>query len=131
VIAAETAERKKRKRPPAGTLLRNGITQRAFVRLMARQRWANVYIANVHGPSQPVCFAGAPVLEIFPVVPLTGNVALGVGALSYAGEFNITIVADADAVPDVDTFATGMREALHTLSASQSVKRATAGVSSE
>lgn len=131
LIAAETAERKKRKRPPAGTLLRNGLAQRAFLRLMARQRWANVYVANVSGPSQPLCFAGAPVLEVFPVVPLTGNVALGVGALSYAGQFNITIVADADAVPDVDTFATGIQGALHTLSASRSVKQAMAGISSE
>jgi len=131
VIAAETTERKKRKRPPAGTLLRNGLAQRAFLRVMAHQRWANVYVANVRGPSQPLYLAGAPVREVFPVVPLTGNVALGVGALSYAGQFNITIVADADAVPDVDTFATGIQEALHTLSASRSVKQATAGISSE
>lgn len=131
VIAAETAERKKRRRPPAGTLLRNGIAQRTFLRLMARQRWANVYIANVPGPPAALWFAGAPVLEVFPIVPLTGNVALGVGALSYAGQFNITVVADADAVPDADAVATGMRNTLHTLSASRSVKRAAAGVSSE
>ncbi len=131
VIAAETRERKKRKRPPSGALLRNGLVQRAFLRVMAHQRWTNVYVANVRGPSQPLYLAGAPVLEVFPVVPLIGNVALGVGALSYAGQFNITIVADAEAVPDVDTFASGMRGALHTLSASRSTRQATAGISSE
>ena len=118
LIAAETAERKKRKRPAAGTLLRNGVAQRVFLHLMARQRWANVYVANVPGPPTPLHLAGAPLREIFPIVPLTGNIALGVGALSYAGQFNITVVADGDAVPEIEVFAAGMRDALQTLAAS-------------
>jgi diacylglycerol O-acyltransferase / wax synthase len=32
------------------------------------------------------------VLELFPLVPITANVSIGVGALSYAGQFNITVV---------------------------------------
>jgi hypothetical protein len=51
-------------------------------------------------------------------VPLTGNIALGVGALSYAGQFNLTVVVDSDAIPDIDVFAAGMRDALQTLAAS-------------
>jgi WS/DGAT/MGAT family acyltransferase len=121
LIAAETAERKKRSRPAAGTLLRNGLAQRAFLRLMARQRWANVYVANVPGPPRSLYVAGAPLLELFPVVPLTGNVTLGVGALSYAGQFNITAVADYDACPDVEVFADGVRDALRSLAASELV----------
>jgi diacylglycerol O-acyltransferase / wax synthase len=121
LIVAETAERKKRSRPPAGTLLRNGIAQRAFLRLMARQRWANVYVANVPGPPVPLYLAGAPLRELFPVVPLTGNLTLGVGALSYAGQFNITAVADHDACPDVEVFADGVRDALRSLTAAELV----------
>jgi WS/DGAT/MGAT family acyltransferase len=121
LIAAETAERKKRSRPPAGTLLRNRVAQRVFLRLMARQRWANVYVANVPGPPVPLYFAGAQLLELFPVVPLTGNLTLGVGALSYAGQFNITAVADRDACPDVEVFAKGVRDALRSLAASELV----------
>jgi hypothetical protein len=30
----------------------------------------------------PLYFAGTPLLEVFPVVPLVGNLTLGVGALS-------------------------------------------------
>ncbi|HEX6336741.1 MAG TPA: wax ester/triacylglycerol synthase family O-acyltransferase [Jiangellaceae bacterium] len=118
LIAAETAERKKRKRPAGGTLLRNGLAQKVFLHLMARQRWANIYVANVPGPPTPLYLAGAPLSEIYPIVPLTGNIALGVGALSYAGQFNLTAVADRDAIPDVDVFAAGMRDALQTLAAS-------------
>jgi WS/DGAT/MGAT family acyltransferase len=117
LIAAETTERKKRNRPRAGTLLRNGVIQRLFLRVMAHQRWANAYVANVPGPPVPLYLAGAPLLEVFPVVPLTGNITLGVGALSYAGQFNITAVADRDACPDVDVFAQGVRDALHELAA--------------
>lgn len=118
LIAAETAERKKRKRPAGGTLLRNGLAQKVFLHLMARQRWANVYVANVPGPPTPLYLAGAPLREIFPIVPLTGNITLGVGALSYAGQFNLTVVADSDAIPDLEVFAAGMRDALQTLAAS-------------
>jgi diacylglycerol O-acyltransferase / wax synthase len=111
-IAAETAERKRRHRPPAGSLLRNRIVQRTFLRLLAHQRWANAYVANVPGPRMPLWFAGAPVVEVFPVVPLTGNVTMRIGALSYADQFNITAVADRDGCPDVEVFATGLRNAL-------------------
>jgi WS/DGAT/MGAT family acyltransferase len=117
LIAAETTERKKRNRPRAGTLLRNGVIQRLFLRVMAHQRWANAYVANVPGPTVPLYLAGAPLLEVFPVVPITGNITLGVGALSYAGQFNLTAVADRDACPDVDVFAQGVRDALHALAA--------------
>jgi diacylglycerol O-acyltransferase / wax synthase len=82
LIAGETAQRKKLTRPPAGTLLRNGLMQRAFLHVMARQRWANTYVANVPGPPVQLYLAGAPLLEVFPLVPLIGNVTLGVGALS-------------------------------------------------
>lgn len=121
LIAAETAERKKRPRPAAGTLLRNGVTQRAFLHVMAHQRWANVYVANVAGPPMPLHLAGSRLLEVFPVVPLLGNVTLGVGALSYAGQFTITVVADRDAFPDVDIFTTGARNTLDALLESERV----------
>jgi len=121
LIAAETTERKRLSRPPAGTLLRNGLAQRAFLRLMARQRWANVYVANVPGPPVPLYLAGAPVRELFPVVPLIGNVTLGVGALSYAGQLNITAVVDLDAGPDVAVFAGSVRHALRSLATAAQV----------
>jgi hypothetical protein len=38
-----------------------------------------------------------------------------VGALSYAGAFNIGVVADRDAYPDLGVFVAGAREELDTL----------------
>jgi hypothetical protein len=45
------------------------------------------------------------------------NFGLAVGALSYAGEFNIMAVADRDICPDLDTFVTSARNELEALSA--------------
>jgi WS/DGAT/MGAT family acyltransferase len=115
LIAAETAERKKKSRPPAGTLFRNAVIQRAFLRYADRQRFMNVYIANIPGPPVPLYLAGAPVAEAFPVVPIMGNVPLGIGALSYAGQFNITVVADRDGCPDAEVFTAGLQASLDNL----------------
>jgi diacylglycerol O-acyltransferase len=115
LIARETAERKKKSRPPAGSMFRTVFLQRAFLRLMPRQRFMNAYVANVPGPPISMYFDGAPVLELFPVIPLTANVSIGVGALSYAGAINITVVADRDLCPDVDTFVEGVRRSLDAL----------------
>lgn len=76
-----------------------------------------MYLANVPGPPVPLYLAGARILEMFPVVPLTGNVTLGVGVLSYAGQLNYTVVADPDAVPDVPVFLSGLRRAVTRASA--------------
>jgi diacylglycerol O-acyltransferase len=116
LIAAETAERKKKSRPPAGTFFRNAVLQRAFLHYMAWQRLMNVYVANVPGPPVPLYLAGARLLEVFPIKPIIGNVQLGIGALSYAGQFNITVVADRDGCPDAAAFTQGLRAALDQLS---------------
>jgi len=117
-IAAESGERKKKSRPPADRLFRSVLVQRAFLRFMPRQRFMNAYVANVPGPPVPLYFAGAPVLELFPLVPITANISIGVGALSYAGRFNITVVADLQLCPDLGVFVGGVRRSLDDLSRS-------------
>jgi hypothetical protein len=49
------------------------------------------------------------------VVPLLGNVSVGLGALSYADQFNMTAVADRDLCPDLDTFIEGINSSLDAL----------------
>jgi hypothetical protein len=78
----------------------------------------NTYAADVPGPPVPLYLAGAPLLEVFPMVPILGNVSLGVGALSYADQFNITAVADRDLCPDLEVFVKGMGSSLDALAAS-------------
>jgi WS/DGAT/MGAT family acyltransferase len=112
LIAAETAVRKKKSRPQGGALFRNIPIQRAWLHFASRQRLTNTYAANVPGLPVPVYLAGSRLLELFPIVPLIGNVSIGVGALSYAGQFNITLVADRDLCPDLDVVVDGARRSL-------------------
>jgi len=47
----------------------------------------------------------------------TFNIAdhVGIGAVSYAGQFNITVVADRDGCPDAAVFTEGLQAALDAL----------------
>lgn len=75
----------------------------------------NLASANVPGPPQPLYLAGARLLEVFPMLPLMAKTTLGIGALSYAGQFNILAVADHDACPDLDAFTAAAQDDLHAL----------------
>ena len=110
-IAAETALRKARVRSSLGTLFGGRVMRRLLLPAVIRQR-VNVTSASIPGPTGPRYLAGARVLEVFPVLPLIGNVTLGVGALSYAGTFTIGVVADRAAYPDLEVFAPAVRAAL-------------------
>jgi hypothetical protein len=59
---------------------------------------------------------------VFPVLPLISTVSLGVGALSYAGQFNITAIADPDACPDLGVFAASAEGELQALAAPAGAK---------
>jgi diacylglycerol O-acyltransferase / wax synthase len=113
-IAAETANRKARTRTSLGTLFGGRIARQLLLKAVIRQH-VNLTSASIPGSKLPLYLAGARVLEVFPVLPLIGNVALGVGALSYAGGFAIGVVADRDAYPDLDVFTGGARQELYAL----------------
>jgi diacylglycerol O-acyltransferase / wax synthase len=118
-IATVTSERKQHiVRPPSGVLARNAVAQRAFLRLAMHRRFADIYVANVPGPSTPLYLAGARLLEVFPVVPLAGTMTIAVGALTYPAQFNITVVSNPDACPDVDVFTNAVRDALQAVASS-------------
>jgi diacylglycerol O-acyltransferase len=127
-IAAETARRKLRSRPSLGKLPSRGIAGRVVLKLINRQR-VNVTSADLPGPGMPLYLAGARLLEVFPLLPLIGAVSLGVGAISYAGQFNIMAVADRDTCPDIDVFAAGAREELDVLAASVGINSGAAASS--
>lgn len=93
-------------------MLNSPTMQRISARLAGRQRVSNIYVANLPGPPMPLYLGSARILELFPIVPLIGNTAIGVGALSYAGQFNLTVVADHDTCPDLAVFVKGLEDAL-------------------
>lgn len=113
-IAAETGRRKAMARPSLGTTFRSRLVSAVLLRLIIRQR-INLETADLPGPQRQLYFAGAELLEVFPLLNLTGNVSLGVGAMSYAGQFNIMVVADGVGYPDLNEFTVGARTELRAL----------------
>jgi diacylglycerol O-acyltransferase len=119
LIAAETGGRKDKARPEAGSgIFRFVAGQRIWYRLFQRQRSVNLVVSDVPGPPIPLYLAGAPLLEVFPLLPPMGNLTLVVAALSYAGQLNLIAAADRDGCPDVEAFTHGVRAALDDLARS-------------
>ncbi|WP_426226075.1 wax ester/triacylglycerol synthase domain-containing protein [Pseudarthrobacter sp. DSP2-3-2b1] len=113
-IAAETGRRKAMARPSLGTTFRSRLVGAVLLRLIIRQR-INLETADLPGPQRQLYFAGSPLLEVFPLLNLTGNVSLGVGAMSYAGQFNVMVVADGTGYPDLSEFIAAARTELRVL----------------
>lgn len=115
-IAAETAGAKAIRRPSLGTMFGSKVLRIVMLRFIVRQR-VNVVTADLPGPPLPLYFAGAPLLEVFPLLNLLGNESLGVGALSYAGKLGVMAVADAAGYPDLDVCVAGLGHELTALAA--------------
>jgi diacylglycerol O-acyltransferase len=116
LITAATSRVKAMSHPSMGVVFRNRALSGIVLRLIIRRRM-NLLSADIVGPTQRLTFAGATIHDVFPLINLLGNVTLGVGALSYAGRFEVLAVADADIYPDLDVFAAGAAAELQGLAA--------------
>jgi diacylglycerol O-acyltransferase len=81
-------------------------------RLVMRQRVFNLVVTNVPGPQFPLYMMGNELSEMFPMVPLAPNQALGVAIMSYNGGMNFGLVGDYDALPDIEELAEDFRASL-------------------
>ncbi|HEY0558659.1 MAG TPA: wax ester/triacylglycerol synthase family O-acyltransferase [Frankiaceae bacterium] len=81
---------------------------------MAR-RFYSVVVSNVPGPQYPLYAAGARLVALYPVVPLTPGHPLTVGATSYDGSVFFGLLGDREAMPDIDVLAGCLEEALEEL----------------
>ena len=68
-------------------------------------RGANLVITNAPGPQQPVYAAGAQLVEVYPVLPLSQKQALAVGVTSYDGRVYFGLNADRDGMVDLEVLA--------------------------
>lgn len=86
------------------------------VRAMSGPRLFNLVVSNVPGPQQTFYLGGVPLREVFPAVPLNPrNQALAIGILSYDGGVHYGLLADRDALPDIDRAARGIEQGLTAL----------------
>ncbi len=92
------------------------ITVAALTRLQSVQRAFNVLVTNVPGPSFPLYLRGRRLLELYPQAPLAANQALGIAAMSYDGGLGFGLLADHDALPDVDVIGKALAESVAEIS---------------
>ena len=69
-------------------------------------------MTNVPGPQFPLYAAGAVMLAAYPVVPLAQGQAVSIGLTSYNGGVFYGLLADRDAMPDVDVLAALIEDSL-------------------
>jgi len=92
-------------------------------RLNFSTRLFNLIVTNVPGPQFPLYVLGREILDIFPVAFLPDHHALAIAIMSYNGEMNFGLLADYDAVPDIDVIAEGIQDSLAELLAAAKRRR--------
>lgn len=76
---------------------------------------ADLAVTNLRGPSQTLYLMGARMLEAYPLVSGTGNIATIVGVLSCGDDLGICITVDPDVVPDPGALLAGFPRSLDAL----------------
>jgi len=85
-------------------------------RLQARQSFFNLVVTNVPGPQFPLYLLGRRLEVLYPVVPLAQRQALGIAVMSYDGHLGFGLLADYDALPDLEDLAADLRASIAALS---------------
>src|SRR5205823_3644654 len=84
-------------------------------RLNFSTRLFNLIVTNIPGPQFPLYVLGRQLLDLFPVAFLPRDHAMAVAIMSYNGGLDYGLLADFDAVPDLDVIADGIQETLDEL----------------
>lgn len=81
-----------------------------LARSLFATRLFNITITNVPGPQVALYGLGSKMTDIWPLVPLAADHAVGLAVLSYDGRVFFALNADRDAMPDLDVLASGIEE---------------------
>lgn len=85
------------------------------VGLPVRRPPFNVMVASLPGPRVPVYCAGSEVVAYHPFGPVVDGAGLSVTAVSYRDQVGFGLLGCREAVPDIDTLAARIPEALREL----------------
>jgi diacylglycerol O-acyltransferase / wax synthase len=116
-ISEQTADLKEKRQALSADLLLNMSDYIAptlmslAARAVHRQPFVNLIVTNVPGPQVPLYMMGARLIEAFPIVPLTQNLTIVVGILSYDGTLHFGLWADRDIAGDLEVLAGGIEDA--------------------
>ncbi|WP_159052799.1 WS/DGAT domain-containing protein, partial [Streptomyces scabiei] len=68
----------------------------------AARLWFDILVTSVPLPSLGLRLGGCPLAEIYPLAPLAHGQSLAVAVSTYRGSVHYGLVADAEAVPDLE-----------------------------
>jgi WS/DGAT/MGAT family acyltransferase len=105
--------------PVFRTLARLG----AYRWFVNRQHLVSTMVTNLRGPDVHLSFLAAPITEIIPVTPISGNVTVAFAVLSYAGTLVITVTADPRRCADLPVLRAVLQSELDLLTARQTPGR--------
>jgi diacylglycerol O-acyltransferase / wax synthase len=75
-------------------------------------RLFSVTITNVPGPRERLSAFGAPLREVYPLVPLAAEHTVGIAMISCDGNLVLGLSADRDSTPDFDVFVEGVKSGI-------------------
>lgn len=81
-------------------------------RLQFSTRLFNLLVTNIPGPQVPLFILGHQLQDLFPLAFLPQGHALAIAIMSYNGRVEYGLLADFDALPDIDVIAAGVEESL-------------------
>jgi WS/DGAT/MGAT family acyltransferase len=81
-------------------------------RLNFSTRLFNLIVTNVPGPQFPLYLLGREMLEIVPIAFLPENHALAIAIMSYNGKVDFGLLADYDAMADLEEFGVMLEDSL-------------------
>ena len=97
------------------TALAPPVLHATLARTLFAKRLFNVTITNVPGPPMTLYALGSQLRDIYGLVPIAADHALGVAILSYDGGVTFTVSADRHTVPDLDVFRRALEESMEEL----------------
>jgi hypothetical protein len=86
-----------------------------LTRMQSVGRMFNLVASNIPGPQFPLYLLGRRLVDLFPQAPLAANQALSIAVMSYDGTMGFGLLADRDALPDVDVIAQGIELSINEL----------------
>jgi WS/DGAT/MGAT family acyltransferase len=81
-------------------------------RIQFSTRLFNLLVTNLPGPQIPLYVLGREVREVYPIAFLPRDHALAVAIMSYNGQLNFGLLADSQALPELDDFAGWIEQAV-------------------
>jgi WS/DGAT/MGAT family acyltransferase len=81
----------------------------------AARLWFDILVTSVPLPGLGLRLGGNPLTEVFPYAPLARGQSLAVAVSTYRGRVHYGLVADAEAVPDLDRLAAAVTDELAAL----------------